>query len=45
MSCCAAESLPIHVLRGPVVMSRTMTQNHPALRHGDAFMHNSPYHG
>ena len=41
----AADSLPIHVLRGPEVMSRTMTQNHPALRRGDAFLHNSPYHG
>ncbi|MBV9287880.1 MAG: hydantoinase B/oxoprolinase family protein [Hyphomicrobiales bacterium] len=41
----AADSLPIHVLRGPEVMSRTMTQNHPALRCGDAFLHNSPYHG
>ena len=41
----AADSLPIHVLRGPEVMSRTMTQNHPVLRRGDAFLHNSPYHG
>jgi N-methylhydantoinase B len=41
----AADSLPIHVLRGPEVMSRTMTQHHPALRRGDAFLHNSPYHG
>jgi N-methylhydantoinase B len=41
----AADSLPIHVLRGPEVMSRTMTQNHPTLRRGDAFLHNSPYHG
>src|SRR6516164_6462000 len=34
----AADSLPIHVLRGPEVMSRAMTQNHPALRRGDAFL-------
>lgn len=40
-----AESLPIHVLRGPDIMSRTMMQNHPVLRRGDAFLHNSPYHG
>ncbi|ODT81364.1 MAG: hydantoinase [Pelagibacterium sp. SCN 64-44] len=40
-----AESLPIHVLRGPDIMSRTMTDNHPNLKRGDAFLHNSPYHG
>ncbi|MFO0348276.1 MAG: hydantoinase B/oxoprolinase family protein [Labrys sp. (in: a-proteobacteria)] len=40
-----AESLPIHVLRGPDIMSRTMTDNHPVLRRGDAYLHNSPYHG
>ncbi len=41
----AADSLPIHVLRGPEIMCRTMTENHPVLRRGDAFLHNSPYHG
>jgi len=41
----AADSLPIHTLRGPEVMSRTMTDNHKTLRRGDAFLHNSPYHG
>jgi N-methylhydantoinase B len=41
----AAESLPIHVLRGPEIMTRTMTDNHPELRRGDAYLHNSPYHG
>jgi N-methylhydantoinase B len=41
----AAESLPNHVLRGPEIMTRTMTDNHPILRKGDAFLHNSPYHG
>ena len=40
-----AESLPIHVLRGPDIMARTMTDNHPVLRRGDAYLHNSPYHG
>ena len=40
-----AESLPIHVLRGPDIMARTMADNHPELKRGDAFLHNSPYHG
>ena len=41
----AAESLPIHVLRGPEIMTKTMTDNHPVLKRGDAYLHNSPYHG
>lgn len=41
----AAESLPIHVLAGPDMMARAMKQFHPVLRRGDAFLHNSPYHG
>lgn len=41
----AAESLPIHVLSGPDMMARTMIDFHPELRRGDAFFHNSPYHG
>jgi N-methylhydantoinase B len=41
----AAESLPIHVLRGPEIMTKTMTDNHPKLKRGDAYLHNSPYHG
>jgi len=41
----AAESLPIHVLSGPDLMARAMQKFHPALRRGDAFLHNSPYHG
>lgn len=41
----AAESLPIHVLSGPDLMARSMKQFHPVLRRGDAFLHNSPYHG
>jgi N-methylhydantoinase B len=40
-----AESLPIHVLSGPDLMARSMTELHPDLRGGDAFIHNSPYHG
>ena len=40
-----AESLPIHVLRGPDIMARTMAENHKVLRRGDAYLHNSPYHG
>ncbi|PKP72193.1 MAG: hydantoinase, partial [Alphaproteobacteria bacterium HGW-Alphaproteobacteria-5] len=41
----AAESLPIHVLSGPDIMARTMIDYHPVLKRGDAFFHNSPYHG
>jgi len=41
----AAESLPIHVLSGPDLMARSMEQFHPKLKRGDAFLHNSPYHG
>jgi N-methylhydantoinase B len=41
----AAESLPIHVLSGPDMMARTMVKFHDALARGDAFLHNSPYHG
>ena len=41
----AAESLPIHVLSGPDLMTRSMQQFHPRLQAGDAFLHNSPYHG
>lgn len=40
-----AESLPIHVLSGPDLMAKSMLEFHPALRRGDAFIHNSPYHG
>ena len=40
-----AESLPIHVLVGPDQMARTMKEFHPDLRRGDAYLHNSPYHG
>src|SRR5690606_10493961 len=41
----AAESLPIHVLSGPDLMCKAMKEFHPVLRRGDAFLHNSPYHG
>ncbi len=40
-----AESLPIHVMSGPDLIARYMYETHPALRRGDAFLHNSPYHG
>ena len=41
----AAESLPIHVLSGPDLMAASMKHFHPDLKRGDAFLHNSPYHG
>ncbi len=40
-----AESLPTHVLSGPDLMARSMREFHPTLAPGDAFLHNSPYHG
>lgn len=40
-----AESIPIHVLSGPDLMARSMIDLHPDLKRGDAFLHNSPYHG
>lgn len=40
-----AESIPMHVLSGPDIMCRWMKDLHPDLRRGDAFLHNSPYHG
>ena len=41
----AAESLPIHVMIGPDIMAREVKARHPELKRGDAFLHNSPYHG
>ena len=41
----AAESLPIHVMIGPDIMAREVKAHHPELKRGDAFLHNSPYHG
>jgi N-methylhydantoinase B len=40
-----AESLPIHVMSGPDLMSREIKRLHPNPRPGDAYLHNSPYHG
>ena len=40
-----AESLPIHVMAGPDLMAQSMQDLHPELKPGDAFLHNSPYHG
>jgi N-methylhydantoinase B len=40
-----AESLPIQVLCGPELMSRSMKEFHSDFKLGDAFLHNSPYHG
>ncbi len=40
-----AESLPIHVLCGPDLMAKSVKEFHPVLKRGDAFLHNSPYHG
>lgn len=40
-----AESIPIHVLSGPDLMAQAMKDFHPDLKPGDAFLHNSPYHG
>jgi N-methylhydantoinase B len=40
-----AESLPIHMMSGPDLISRAIAERHPVLRRGDAFLHNSPYHG
>jgi N-methylhydantoinase B len=41
----SADSIPIHVMSGPDMMCRWMKKFHPELRRGDAFLHNSPYHG
>lgn len=40
-----AESLPCHTFSGPDLQARHMKECHPDLRKGDAFLHNSPYHG
>ena len=40
-----AESLPIHVMSGPDLISRWLVRLHPELHAGDAYIHNSPYHG
>ena len=41
----AADSYPIHVTGGADMMARAMKEMHPNLKPGDAFLHNSPYHG
>jgi len=41
----AAESLPIHIMIGPDIMAHEVKTLHPKLKRGDAFLHNSPYHG
>jgi N-methylhydantoinase B len=40
-----AESLPIHVMSGPDLVSASLSRLHPRPRAGDAYLHNSPYHG
>ncbi|MBS1884136.1 MAG: hydantoinase B/oxoprolinase family protein [Actinobacteria bacterium] len=40
-----AESLPIHMMSGPDLISRAIAETHPDLKAGDAFLHNSPYNG
>jgi N-methylhydantoinase B len=40
-----AESIPIHVMGGPDLMAQWMKRFFPQLKRGDAFLHNSPYHG
>lgn len=39
-----AESQPVHVLTGDL-MTKAMKELHPEFKRGDAFLHNSPYHG
>ncbi|MFT4123361.1 MAG: hydantoinase B/oxoprolinase family protein [Microbacteriaceae bacterium] len=41
----AVESLPIHVMSGPDLMARSLREFHGSFAAGDAFLHNSPYHG
>ncbi|MFI5958888.1 hydantoinase B/oxoprolinase family protein [Cryptosporangium sp. NPDC051539] len=40
-----ANSLPIHMMSGPDIISRYIAQMHPTFARGDAYFHNSPYHG
>jgi N-methylhydantoinase B/oxoprolinase/acetone carboxylase alpha subunit len=41
----AAESLPLHIMIGPDIIVRDILNHHPQPKRGDAFLHNSPYHG
>lgn len=38
-------SLPIHVMGGPDLQAQSLREFYPVLHAGDAFLHNSPYHG
>jgi N-methylhydantoinase B len=40
-----ADSLPIHVMRGTDWQAASLKEFHPVLKAGDAYFHNSPYHG
>jgi N-methylhydantoinase B len=40
-----AESLPIHMMSGPDLISKAVKTAHTKLLRGDAFLHNSPYNG
>lgn len=39
------QSLPIHVMGGPDLQAQALRRFYPRVRAGDAFLHNSPYHG
>lgn len=39
------QSPPIHVMGGPDLQAKAMLGFYPQLAAGDAFLHNSPYHG
>jgi len=40
-----AESLPIHMMSGPDLISRAIRAAYPQQERGDAFLHNTPYNG
>ena len=40
-----AQTIPIHVMSGADEQARSMKAFHPDLKRGDAYLHNSPYHG
>ncbi|RNL62504.1 hydantoinase B/oxoprolinase family protein [Nocardioides marmoriginsengisoli] len=39
------QSPPIHVMGGPDLQARSMLEFYPEVHAGEAFLHNSPYHG
>lgn len=39
------QSPPIHVMGGPDLQAKALREFYPVMRAGDAFLHNSPYHG